>query len=1008
MAPDAFTLSKKSDLKPSSRKVASKVFDTEYAKLNSAQKEAVDSIEGPVMVVAGPGTGKTQVFGMRAANILKKTQMRPSNILCLTYSTSGAKAMRERLRSLIGSDAYGITVNTIHGFCNDVIQQNPSVFEDFRALEQVSDIERLRIVRHLFKDLKTGSVLGRPGIDRDRAADVLARIQEMKREKTEPPTLKEHLATFKEEIKTTKTGKQRDPASAAYKKDERLVKQFAEFIDLYEGYNAALKESHRYDYEDMILYVIQAIKENEWLLMSLQERYQYVLIDEFQDTNGAQYKLIELLTDYVNVDHEPNLFVVGDDDQAIYRFQGANIGNILFFVDRFPNAKLVTLTENYRSSQPILDSASNVIKENEERLVNKLDGIEKNLEAKVEKGSDRPQFLHYPSTEIERAAIAEILKKANDQGIPWSEMAVLCRRNAEVMEMAEVLASAEVPAVITAKKDLLASSSVLQAIALLRAVCIPDSDAAFSSGISIPAFKCAPADLGRLWVTLRKHNYESDTHQTVREYVLTNETSEEIKAASNLIEELLSQQESVTLPDLIEKALRQSGLLPSSDDTSADPQILASLHAFYEYVKTRCYEQKGLDLRGLLTDLDQYLEEPNLKLEYDVPHLVSNGVQLMTAHGAKGLEFTLVIMAHVRFRNWGNRSNASRLSLPDHLIYEIDQDIEKRSAQEDERRLFYVASTRAKQNLYLTFSEAYRSGEQLREAQVSSFVAEAGQGIEEIEIDPSSLPAPVETLYRPEINIDESFKAFLKERLEDFELSVTALNAFLKDPQEFLWEQLLQQPKAKRAHLAYGSAVHFALEQMNMAWKEGKEFTIENLIKQFNEAMKNREIFTDHEREHYMHIGEIVLKRYFNQVKDRKPIIMSAERTIKGHLNDPSDPAVASIPLKGKVDRIDLFTPTSQECRIVDYKTGRPKLTVEAVRKEEGLFRQLVFYKLLCDISPSFIHEARLFTLDFIGNEDTDRKLIELEISEQEVEELRSVIRAVWKKITELDFTLIE
>ena len=996
MAVKVDTSSKKTAKRPVARIVASKIFDAEYAKLNTSQKQAVDAIEGPVMVVAGPGTGKTQVLGMRTANILKKTQMRPSNILCLTFSTSGAKAMRERLRLTIGSDAYGITVNTIHGFCNDVIQLNPSVFEDFRALEQVSDIERLRIIRRLLKGLKPGSVLGKPSIDRDRSADILSRIQEMKREKIEPTVLREHLETFKEEIKTSKSGKQRDPNSAAYKKDQRLIKQFAEFIDLYEGYNAALKESHRYDYEDMILYTIQALKDNEWLLMSLQERYQYVLIDEFQDTNGAQYKFIELLTDYVNLDHEPNLFVVGDDDQAIYRFQGANIGNVLSFTERFPNSKVITLTDNYRSSQPILDSASNVIRENEERLINRLDGIEKNLKAKIEKGTERLQFLRYPSTEIERSAIAGILKKANDDGTPWSEMAVLCRRNEEVMDMAEVLASADVPAVITAKKDLLASSSVLQTIALLRAVCMVDSDSVFSSAISIPAFKCHPADLGSLWVNVRK----TEPHQTVREYVLNNETSDEIKAASNLIEELIGLQESVTLLDLIEKTLRQSGLLPEKEDPSADPNSLASLHAFYEYVKTRCYEQKGLDLRGLLADLDQYLEEPNLKLQYEVPHLVSEGVQLMTAHGAKGLEFSLVVMAHVRFRNWGNRSNASRLSLPDHLIYEIDQEVEKRSAQEDERRLFYVASTRAKQKLFLTFSETYRSGEQVREAQVSSFVAEAGQGIEEIEISPSSLPAPVETLYRPEISIDDSFKAFLKERIEDFELSVTALNAFLKDPQEFLWEQLLQQPKAKRAHLAYGSAMHWALEQMNVAWKEGKEFTIENLIKQFSEAMKNREIFTDHEREHYIHIGEMVLKRYFDQVKDQKLIIMNAEKTIKGHLDD--------IPIKGKVDRIDLFTPTSQECRIVDYKTGRPKFTVEAVRKEEGLFRQLVFYKLLCDVSPSFIHEARLFTLDFIGNEDTDRKLIELEITGQEVEELKGVIKAVWKKITELDFTPIE
>ena len=173
---------------------ASDIFDQEYKRLNPEQQLAVQTIEGPVMVVAGPGTGKTQVVALRVANILKRTQMKPSNILCLTFSTNGAKAMRERLRKIIGPDAYGVTVSTVHSFCNDLIQQHPELFAEFRALEQVSNIERLRIIRDAFKKMGKDSILARNWAGFDRAADVLSRITQMKRDGFSPEDLSEHIA----------------------------------------------------------------------------------------------------------------------------------------------------------------------------------------------------------------------------------------------------------------------------------------------------------------------------------------------------------------------------------------------------------------------------------------------------------------------------------------------------------------------------------------------------------------------------------------------------------------------------------------------------------------------------------------------------------------------------------------------------------------------------------------------------------------------------------------------
>ena len=500
------------------------IFQQHYDRLNAAQKKAVEEIDGPVMVVAGPGTGKTEVVALRVANILKKVPgMNPGNILCLTYSTAGAKAMRERLRTIIGPTAYGVGVDTIHGWCNDLILRHPTVFEDFRALEQVSPIERLRMIRNLLGQLQPGSVLGRPTPERDRASDILGRISEMKREGVEPEDLQKHVEAYRSEIQTTKTGKQRDIATQAYKDDLRRVQQFEEFIAVYRGYVDALWSTHRYDTDDMVLVALKVLRQHEWLLIRLQEQYQYVIADEFQDLNGAQYQVLDLLTRYVIAPHEPNLCIVGDDDQAIYRFQGASMENMIGFLERFPNAVTVTLTESFRCSQTILHTASSVIQCNEDRISKRYpDRVSKDLQSKT-KGV-QPRFLRLPSVETEYGAIAaHVAALHTEESVPWSAIAILCRRNGEVTEMAEALNAADIPCIVTAKLDLLKEPAVLEAIALLQAVAHPGDDAKLSSALACPCVSIHPVELARIWVPLssrNRHRSDGEAHRSVREEML--------------------------------------------------------------------------------------------------------------------------------------------------------------------------------------------------------------------------------------------------------------------------------------------------------------------------------------------------------------------------------------------------------------------------------------------------------------------------------------------------------
>jgi DNA helicase-2/ATP-dependent DNA helicase PcrA len=390
------------------------------------------------------------------------------------------------------------------------------------------------------------------------------------------------------------------------------------------------------------------------------------------------------------------------------------------------------------------------------------------------------------------------------------------------------------------------------------------------------------------------------------------------------------------------------------------------------------------------------MTEPGLNLEYSIAQTVAEGVQLTTAHSSKGLEYQAVLLYNTRYGHWGNRRGGGGLSLPDTLILGLDPN-QKHEQQEDERRLFYVALTRAKQYLHCGYSATIRRNDSLQPTQPSAFVAEIGTQINEQAASNTLQPLEPFTLEIPDLS--EEFKVYLKERLEQFELSVTALNAFLTDPQEFIWTHLLLQPRSKKAHLAYGTAVHSALETRSMAQKNNEEFGTDKLIDSFIDTMTRRELMTEKERDHYLHIGAIVLERYGNETSTA-PLLLSTERSLKARLGD--------IPLTGKVDRIDLFELNGQNVRIVDYKTGTPKRTEAAIRKDENLFRQLVFYKLLADESPSFTHSATMFSLVFLGTEKQEPSTIDLSITEAEVTELKELIKKVWSKLENFDFTSIE
>ncbi len=479
-----------------------KTFEEYYSRLNLAQRLAVDTVEGPVMVVAGPGTGKTQVVAMRVANILKKTQARPNNVLCLTFSVSGATAMRERLRSLIGPDAYRVNVNTIHGFCNDIIGSHPHVFEQWSAFAQISDVDRYRVVNEIIESMLPNLELVNKKNPLRRTKEILSRISLLKREGKSDYAELDRTA---EEFGQVQSGKSK-PGTKIHAANVASARKFKELIEIFKRYQAALERSGRYDYDDMILTVIKALKEEDWLLASLQERYQYLLVDEFQDTNGAQYEVIKLLTTPRTPDDKPNLFIVGDDDQAIYRFQGANLKNILSFRERFPDAPVIALTISYRCTQAILDAAGTLISYNTERLVGKISGLDKTLKSGKGDAGNSPRLFLSPSDVSEPWMIADIIDERIVAGTLASQIAVLTQTNAELRPLYEVLRARSIPVQMSGTVNLLENASIMQLLSILSAIRNPHDASALAGALACDCFGCHPSDLGRLFERRREQH----------------------------------------------------------------------------------------------------------------------------------------------------------------------------------------------------------------------------------------------------------------------------------------------------------------------------------------------------------------------------------------------------------------------------------------------------------------------------------------------------------------------
>ncbi len=629
-------------------------FDEAYKELNKAQKEAVDTIEGPVMVIAGPGTGKTQILTLRIANILAKTDTEPENILALTFTEAATHNMRRRLAELIGNSAYRVVINTFHGFCNDIIRRFPEDFPRIIGSKSITEVDQVAIIETVIEE--GDFVLLKPFGDKFLyVRDIVGSISELKREGVTPEDFAERIKAEQKEFAHIPDlyhdkGAHKGKMKGDYQKLERKLLKNEELARVYQLYQDALTEKKQYDFNDMILEVKKALEQNKSLLQILQEEHQYVLVDEHQDTNNAQNKIVELLMSYHS---SPNLFVVGDEKQAIFRFQGASLENFQYFKHSYPKVKLITLTENYRSTQTVLDTA--------ERLLASQSPLRKNAPH-----TELPiRIAEFATDASERYFIAhDIQEKINPPnppaggggGVAPEDIAILYRNNKDAFPIARDLARLGIPHTIESDQELFTQSDVRTLLIILDAVANYGKEEKITALLHLPLFAIDPLDT---YKTLRK---AADLRKNNLYDLLDTSEVKDIAELGIKLKNWVKESKKIDLLNFFEHIIRDSGLLEDMLGSGNAGERFDAVNALFDEVK-QLVEIKN---DATLADFFVYIEtikKHKLFLKRKAQGNAKGKVRLMTAHRSKGLEFAHVYIIRAQDGIWGGKIDRDRLPL---------------------------------------------------------------------------------------------------------------------------------------------------------------------------------------------------------------------------------------------------------------------------------------------------------------------------------------------------------
>lgn len=1103
-------------------------FTQVYQSLNEKQREAVDTIYGSVLVIAWPGSGKTQLLSARIANILATTDYLPSNILCLTFTENAAKNMRERLATIIGQDAYKVAIHTFHSFGNEVLNRFRYLTKEYNDATPVDDIEASKILDEILMALPWDNPY-RPWFRAsDTIKEVLSNIGNLKKGWLTPSLYQEVLEGNKSIIRTLNPliesfWERIDSLGQKKEEKEKRVSLFEEFtntvkqlniywkrignyddffslfvreleaswetsewngntkfmntwrdawttknyrwkrelketgkiekqealISIFEQYQETLKKRGFIDFNDMILETLDLIQSNDIVRMGLAETYQFIMIDEFQDTNEAQMQLIQSI---LSVNPEgANIFAVGDDDQSIYKFQWANTKNIRDFHDSYHDTKLIILEKNYRSKHEIITESRAVIQSESNNIGNVFPWATKQFDAVRETGGSVRKKRFKNELEEVSWIITDIEQKIQN-GTKQSEIAVITKKNKTLEFIGKGLLEKGINIHLSKTESIFDNDAVVLIINILKFLHSTHADYREENAeilVSILSHPCFQIDRLILWnISKTVYHARKDTTKSWLE-TLSRQEDSTVRNIGNFLKELSSRWHTERLEDIIDYITGANALhLPDDydEDGKTNPlqidmfgsERMEFVSPIYHYFFWNNAEQSwNIHYARHLTNMRKFIESVRsykngksfitladaleiirLIEKYDInittSHVIGNewnAVELITVYKAKWLEWEHVYVPCIHKREYKLGKIAGSM-LPKNLPLEADKD-----GDEDIERLIYTAYTRAKDSLTLSYAETSIDEKSLEPLPC---IGAEDESWEESTNEPiSSLTEALEVEKKelfclPYIGEERDF---LKERIDkNFVMNVTALQWFLNVvdawPEYFVSNTLLRFPQAKNIAASYGSAIHKALEDFFTDYSTHKTYKKDILFTSFEESMK-KEWFDENTETTYLARWRENLEALYTEITGKTYGDLFLEydfRAAHGGTFLPVD-TEHSIQVTGKIDKIEKLPDDS--LIITDYKTGSGFDTFDGKWAEYEKIKQwkyrlqLCFYAILFELSPRWkMYQKKQYELFFVEkNRDEERFHRVLEYIQQgEIERTKRLIIAVSQKIESLDF----
>jgi len=1013
------------------------MYSSYYNQLNDKQKAVVDNIEGHVVVLAGPGTGKTQVLSVRTANILKRTRVLPSNILILSFTNAAAGTIRERIVEIIGTDGYFVEVETYHSLANSIIIESEEVSEIFGERIELGDIERIKLIEYILDSTDDISQIRPFRAPYHYEKDIIKNINILKREGITPEEFSSHISNITPDKEIIQ------------EKHILRLHQFGKVYRMYEelkdsGEKHVLDERGRYDFDDMIIMATHILNHDKNLCKKYRKKFKYIMVDEFQDTNKAQLKLLLSLID----PKKTNLCVVGDDDQSIYRFQGASIANFKTIKDKFKNITQITLTENYRSTPEILNTSRKLIEEipSHRRISQKSLVPHHRLKSVV--FSNGVKSLKFDSLREEISFIVEEIKRIVREKLipgndPYSNIAILLRTRKDILPVIDAFLQTGIPYVTDGKEDICSHLRVRQLLSALNLAVNSHNpehaDRYIFELLSSDYFEIDISDMTALlsYVSLQKRKNinenkpitlleeitsgfpgntpptEHEAHQLEMTKRLTLKNPLKLHKFSWTIQRFIKDSSTRPVHQLILQYIKDSGMLTFilaqyETDQVLRVRDLRAVSSFIEYVEEQA------TANPLMTIID-LIEDINLQQSYGIgiqgilASAHQKGVRVLTAHSAKGTEFhTVFIPFCIHDKKWPKKSVTDLIPIPQ-TILQIPESVCSMEAMKklhvyDEIRLFYVACTRAKANLFFTASPLGKD--------IPSMF------LKNMDIEPQTCLIPEEHVLRFSIDTVKERPPFLQtgEILKDYVKSITLnptnVNNYVKCKRCFLYNSLLMIPSELTESLLFGTCVHKALSETYKIYKKRRSLPrfsfFENV---FKTCLKN---MSPGKRIEQGCLGKIEELRNWYQKKAESPAsILFIEKSLGILINE-------NIPFSGRFDRID-FVGSNRKVCVIDYKTGDAYKHIKNITDNndptnkdcDPYLHQLIAYKLILENQPNpykvtsckleFLEPSKR-TVKKYNIEEREYKTLELTITDKMVEDMKKLIIDVWNRIHNLEF----